>query len=106
MPRMSGSRLDAAVARATARRHASLVEDLVRLRMDAGVSGRALARAAEIDHRYLGRIEAGEERPSLETYQRLAIALGADLNARLYPNTGPRIRDRHQAAILELILRE
>ena len=32
------------------------------------------------------------------------MALGADLSIRLYPNTGPSIRDRHQAGILEALL--
>lgn len=40
----------------------------------------------------------------METYARLAAALGADLSARLYPNTGPAIRDRHQAGIPEALL--
>ena len=63
-----------------------------------------LARGAGVDAGYLWRIEAGTERPSLEIYARLANALGADLAARLYPNTGPTIRDRHQAGILEALL--
>jgi transcriptional regulator with XRE-family HTH domain len=63
-----------------------------------------LARGAGVDAGYLWRIEAGTERPSLEIYARLANALGADLAARLYPNTGPTIRDRHQAGILESLL--
>jgi hypothetical protein len=29
------------------------------------------------------------------------MALGGDLTARVYPNTGPSIRDRHQVQILE-----
>ena len=42
--------------------------------------------------------------PTLETYARLAAALGADLAARLYPNTGPRVRDRHQVRMAEVVL--
>lgn len=49
---------------------------------------------------------AGKAKASLETYARLAIPLGADLSTRLYPNTGPLIRDRHQARILEALLQE
>jgi transcriptional regulator with XRE-family HTH domain len=74
------------------------------LREDAGVTRSELARGADVDPGYLWRIEAGTERPSIEIYARLAHALGADLAARLYPNTGPLIRDRHQAAILEALL--
>ncbi len=89
---------------ATAKRHATLAGDLLSLREDAGVTRALLAREAGVDAAYIGRIEAGEERPSIETYQRLASALGADLHTRLYPNTGPAIRDRHQAPMLELLL--
>jgi transcriptional regulator with XRE-family HTH domain len=92
------------VARATARRHQTLIEDLVRAREDAGISRTSLAAAAGVARRYLDEIEAGEARPSIEMYQRLAIALGADLSTRIYPNTGPAIRDRHQARIAELAL--
>jgi transcriptional regulator with XRE-family HTH domain len=93
------------VARAIGRRHATLAADLAQLRQDAGVTRAGLALAAGVDPAYLGRIETGRERPSVETYQRLALALGADLSTKLYPNTGPAIRDRHQATMLELLLR-
>ena len=96
----------AAVARATARRHATLTEDLVRVREDAGISRTRLAAEAGVARRYLDEIEAGAARPSIEVYQRLASALGADLSTRIYPNTGPAIRDRHQARILELTLKD
>lgn len=105
----------AATRRATARRHDALVADVVRLRADAGLTCELLARSAGIDPAYLRRIEArlepvppGESRrdpsPSLETYQRLATVLGADLATRLYPNTGPLVRDRLQGRILEVLL--
>jgi hypothetical protein len=32
------------------------------------------------------------------------VALGADFSARIYPSTGPAIRDRHQARIFDLLL--
>lgn len=83
-----------------------LVEDLGRLRDDAGISVAALARAADVPPGYLWRILNGDEHPSIETYARLAAVLGADLSARLYPTTGPTIRDRHQARILEAVLRD
>jgi transcriptional regulator with XRE-family HTH domain len=95
---------DERVARATARRHATLAADVLQLRGDAGITRASLAAAAGVDPAYLGRIESGHERPSVETYQRLALALGADLSTKLYPNTGPAIRDRHQATMLELLL--
>ena len=97
---------EAAVRRSTERRHESLAEDLTRFREDAGVSRTRLALEAGVDRRYLDRIEAGEAQPSIETYQRLAAALGADLSTRVFANTGPAIRDRLQAPILEMLLRD
>jgi transcriptional regulator with XRE-family HTH domain len=93
-----------AVSRAVTKRHGTLKDDLVRLRDDAGITRAALARTARVDATFLARIEDGSERPSIETYQRLAAALGADLSTRIYPNTGPAVRDRHQARILEVTL--
>jgi len=93
-----------AAERTAARLHRAAGEDVARLRSDAGVTEAALARASGVDGGFLCRIEHGTERPSLETYARLAAALGADLHLRLYPNTGPAIRDRHQAGILEALI--
>jgi len=77
--------------------------DVLRLREDSGVTRAALARASGVDPGYLHRIEAGA-RASIDVYARIGEALGADLALRLYPNTGPAIRDRHQAGILEALL--
>ena len=95
---------EADLRRALVRRHRALAGDLVTLREDAGVSRTRLAAEAGVDRRYLDRIEAGDARPSLETYQRLAQALGADLSTRLYANTGPALRDRWAAPMLEAML--
>jgi transcriptional regulator with XRE-family HTH domain len=81
-----------------------LAADIEQALADAGLSRRALANAAGIDPGFLGRILGGRVRPSLETYARLAAPLSMDLSTRLYPNTGPTIRDRHQAPMLELLL--
>ena len=94
----------AAAKRATERAHRILAGDVRRLREDGGLTRRALAVGAGVDPRFLGRIEDGTERGSIETYAKLALVLGADLSARLYPSTGPTIRDRHQAPILESLL--
>jgi transcriptional regulator with XRE-family HTH domain len=80
------------------------VEDLDRASRDAGITGRELARASGVDPGYVARILQGTERPTIDTYARLAEPLGLDLAARLYPNTGPLIRDRHQGRMLELLL--
>ena len=74
------------------------------MRLDTGMSVSALARAAGLDSRFVGEIESGVANPSIETCTRLAMVLGADLPLRLYPNTGPLIRDHVQAAVAEVIL--
>jgi transcriptional regulator with XRE-family HTH domain len=101
VPRTKLERAAEAAARASRLR---LAEDVERLCADAGISHAALARAAHISPPFLGRILAGAARPSLETYARLSTALGADLSTRLYPNTGPAIRDRLSVPILEALL--
>jgi transcriptional regulator with XRE-family HTH domain len=92
--------------RQAARLRASFADDLGRLVGDAGVSQRALAEASGLPQPYISRIIRGTARPTLEASARLAAALGADLQLRLYPNTGPAIRDRHQAGILEAVIAE
>ncbi|HYO43098.1 MAG TPA: helix-turn-helix transcriptional regulator, partial [Candidatus Limnocylindrales bacterium] len=93
-----------AAAGAAKRARTTLRDDVDHLRLDAGWSAGELARASGVDPGYLHRILNGVERPSLETYAKLTAALGADLALRAYPNTGPAIRDRHSAPMLELLL--
>lgn len=78
--------------------------DFRKLREDAGVTLTAAARAAGIDRTHLRRIELGERGASLEVLVAVSAALGARLSVKTYPDTGPRIRDRHQAAMLEALL--
>jgi transcriptional regulator with XRE-family HTH domain len=101
---MSTTQLVRTAARSAHQLRIRLVDDLERLRSDAGVSMAELSRAADIPAPYLSRILSGKAHPTLETYARLGAALGADLSARYYPNTGPAIRDRHQARISEALL--
>ena len=71
---------------------------------DAGCGERELARAAGLASSTVCRALEGDLRPTLETYGRLAAVLGADVSVRLYPNTGPAIRDRLSAPMLEALL--
>lgn len=75
------------------------------LREDAGLTITAVAAAAGIDRRFLSRLETGERGSSLETLATVLAALGAELSVKGYPTTGPRIRDRIQAAMVEAFLR-
>ena len=49
--------------------------NLRRLRVTRGVSQEALAVDAGVDRSYVGRIERGVENPTVETLDRLAVAL-------------------------------
>jgi transcriptional regulator with XRE-family HTH domain len=90
-----------AVGRAAAEVRRRLGQDIRRLRLDAGLSLRALALVAGFDHGHLARIEAGTVEPSIAVLIAIGDVLGADLSLRLYPTTGPRIHDRHQAPTIE-----
>ena len=95
---------EAAVRRRVALVNRDLGTELRVLREDAGLTRLAVGRAAGVSDAFLGRIEDGNAHPSNETLTRLGLVLGADVRVRLYPNTGPLIRDRHQAAMLEALL--
>ncbi|MDO8484912.1 MAG: helix-turn-helix transcriptional regulator [Candidatus Limnocylindrales bacterium] len=83
----------------------SIGTDIGRLRTDAPTTIAHLAEVAGLDRSFVGRIEAGLANPSLDTLIALAIALGADLSVRFYPGSGPRLTDRHQARMMETVLR-
>jgi transcriptional regulator with XRE-family HTH domain len=103
---MNARQVEREAARVAERSARVFREDVDSLRRDAGISVPALAAAAGVDTAYLYRILAGEGAPSDRTRARLAVALGADLSLRLYPNTGPLVRDHIQARMAELLLRE
>jgi transcriptional regulator with XRE-family HTH domain len=100
-PRTRIERLGARRAR-DARR--SIAADIVQARDDAGLSARRLAAAAGISHATLLSIERGAHDPTTEVLARLATALGMTLGLRLYPGTGPLIRDHIQALMLGALL--
>jgi transcriptional regulator with XRE-family HTH domain len=75
------------------------------IREDAALTRTAVAEAAGIDRSFVGRIEAGAREPSLSTLVAMSTVLGADLSVKLYPTTGPMIRDHIQAAMVESFLR-
>ncbi len=75
-----------------------------RLRLDAGPSQRRLAALAGIDHGFLSLIERGAREPSIAVLVAIADALGGSINVRLFPGTGPRLRDPIQARICEALI--
>lgn len=80
--------------------------DIRRMRLDAGLTCAAVARAAGIDPAYLAHIERGDQEARLEVVAAVGLVLGADLSVRLFPTTGPSIHDRTQAPMVEALLRD
>jgi transcriptional regulator with XRE-family HTH domain len=83
----------------------SIGAEIRRLRLDAGLSVRRLAGMAGIDHGHLSLIERGLREPSLAVLTAISSALGGSVSVRLYPGTGPRLRDPIQARITEALVR-
>lgn len=81
--------------------HRRVGGEIRRLRLDAGVSQARLAAAAQIDHGHLSQIEAGRREPSIAVLMAIGEVLGADVQLRLFPTTGPRIHDRFQAPMID-----
>lgn len=87
---------------ARARRiRADLAGDIRVAREDAGLSLRALASAAGVGKSTLHAIERGAHDPTTEVVARIGSALGMSLSVRLYPGSGPLIRDHVQTAMLQ-----
>jgi transcriptional regulator with XRE-family HTH domain len=105
MPHVPTTRSSASVVRrATELRH-SLGNDVASLRRDSGISQRRLARAVGISQPYLRDIESGRAEPSSTVVVAIAHALGGSATSRIYPGTGPRVRDHLQAAISNELVR-
>ncbi|MBA2315923.1 MAG: helix-turn-helix transcriptional regulator [Chloroflexi bacterium] len=84
----------------------SVGSEFRQLREDAGITQRTVSHTAGISASLYSRIESADVAASLEAWIASASALGADVSVRIYPNTGPRIRDRFQAPMVEALLRE
>lgn len=101
---MARTRLQLEADRHAAALRRLLAEDLQRFRRDAGITQAAVAHLAGVDRSIVSRLEVGAFDPTLETYARIAAALGADLATRVYPQSGPAIRDRHQVRMADVLL--
>lgn len=99
---------DTLIIRAARERHRRFVHQLAleirAARLDRGVTQRALAAAAGLDHATISRIEAERIEPTPETLTAIAAALGMEPSIRLFPTTGPRIHDRVSAPITDALL--
>jgi transcriptional regulator with XRE-family HTH domain len=105
MQRVTTAYVEREVARQMPGFEVRLGADVHRLRIDAGVTLAELGRAVGIDASHLGRIERGTASPSVDLLLRIGVALGADLSIRFFPGSGPRLRDRFQAPMVEALIR-
>jgi transcriptional regulator with XRE-family HTH domain len=85
--------------------HVSIGHEIKRMRLDAGLSQRELAQRGGIDNGFLSLVERGLREPSLAVLVAIATALGGTISVRLYPGTGPRLRDPIQARITEALIK-
>lgn len=83
----------------------ALADEIRRVVESEGVSLRAVARAVGVDSSQLSRVLRGKEGISHEALVAVATALGHDVSLRLFESSGPRIRDRLQARMIEALLR-
>lgn len=83
-----------------------MAEDVRRAREDAGISQRALSRAAGASSATVSALERGTYDPATEVQARVGEALGTGLGVRFFPGTDPLLRDHVQAATVEALLRE
>jgi transcriptional regulator with XRE-family HTH domain len=80
-------------------------EELRSIRLRAGVSQAAVARAIGVSRSVICEIEAGNTSPSLVIRSRVAAALGAGIRLAIYGGDSPQIRDATQARLVEALLR-
>jgi transcriptional regulator with XRE-family HTH domain len=78
--------------------------ELKALRDDRELSLREVGRAVDVHPSVIARAEVGEANVTLETLAAIATALGAEPSIRLYPATGPRLRDHIQVRLIETLL--
>jgi hypothetical protein len=57
-----------------------------------------------MSHSTLLELERGTRDPTTEILARIAVALGMELGVRLFPGSGPLVRDHLQAAMLGALL--
>lgn len=102
--RIPRTRIERDAAQRARRLRSRLAAEIRRAREEAGLSLRRLADAAGVSKSYLHAIESDSVEPRLQPLARVAGALGMDLDVRLYPGSGPLLRDHLQAAMLEALL--
>jgi transcriptional regulator with XRE-family HTH domain len=79
--------------------------ELQRARLEAGLSIRRVGREAGVDPSHIRRVELGVSALSEDALVAVSAVVGHDVSVRLYPSSGPRVRDHVQVRMLETLLR-
>lgn len=82
----------------------AVIDSLKRAREDAGISQRALSRAAGLGPTAVWEVEEGDREPTISVLARIAAALGGELAVRYYAGSGPPIRDRFQTPMIDALV--
>jgi len=101
---MGSTTLERSIAERQRALRRSLGNELRDVRRASDLSMRTASAAAGLHFSHLPRIEAGDRLPSLDALVALAAAMGHDVSIRLFPSTGPRVRDRIQVRMIEALL--
>jgi transcriptional regulator with XRE-family HTH domain len=101
---MGATRIQRAIADRQQAARASVAAELRRVVATEQVSLRAIGRAAGVDPGHLSRVIRGQAALSPDALVAVATSLGYDLSVRLFESTGPRIRDRVQARMIDALL--
>jgi transcriptional regulator with XRE-family HTH domain len=96
--------IDREAARTAARLRRDLGDTVRTMREDAGLSIGRLAAICGLSKSHVHDIEGARVDASSEALARVATALGGTLASRIYPGTGPLVRDHLQAAMLGALL--
>ncbi|HEY6057892.1 MAG TPA: helix-turn-helix transcriptional regulator [Candidatus Limnocylindrales bacterium] len=83
---------------------AAFGEEFRGLRLRAGVSQAAVARAIGVDRAVICRLEAGDPGVTAAIRSRAAALLGATFKFALYPDASPLIRDAAHARLVDRLL--
>jgi transcriptional regulator with XRE-family HTH domain len=101
---MGATKLEQQVADRQRELRRAVGEEMRRVREDEGLSLRSVSAAAGYHHSHLPRIEAGDRDGSLDALAAHATAMGHQVSLRLFPTTGPRVRDHVQVRMIEALL--
>lgn len=101
---MGDTRLERHVRERQRLARTSIAEELRRVLDARGVSLRALGAEIGLDPSHLSHVLAGTSAISHDALVAVATGLGFDVSVRLFESTGPRVRDRIQARMIEALV--